>query len=143
MRFADFKKLFAGNEDLYAEYSVLLVDLDLVPSDGVDVVISPVRDVDVVPEAGEIRLVSAAAREADPGKLPNALFEMFMGAWPMDGVHDVDFVVKVQLPVAPDESLEQAVELIPLAGVWIGRMSGEIWLLVRPQSEYPADLLPS
>jgi hypothetical protein len=142
MRFAEFKKLFAGNEDLYAEYMVLLVDLDTVPSDGVDVVISPVRAVQVVPEAGEIRLVSAAAQpEASP--LPVALFENFAGSWPMDGVHDVDFIVKVQCPIAPEESPAQVPELLPLAGVWIGRMSGEIWLLVRPESEYPGDLLPS
>ena len=142
MKLADLKRCFAGNEALYREYTVLLVDLDLVPSDGVDVVISPLRQVEVDPPAGEIRLYSAAVRQ-DSNQLPAALFEFFMGAWPTDGVHDVEFVVKLQLPIAPEEGIVQDHSLQPLAGVWIGRESEEIWLLVRPESEYPQDLLPT
>ena len=142
MTLTDLKQCFAGNEELYREYTVLLVDLDLVPSDGVDVVISPLREAEVDPTAGEIRLYSAAVRP-DSNQLPAALFEFFRGSWPMDGVHDVEFVVKVQLPIAPEEGLVQDYSLQPLAGVWIGRESEEIWLLVRPQSEYPQDLLPT
>lgn len=142
MKFTDLKRCFAGNEDLYREYTVLLVDLDLVPSDGADVILSPLRDTEVDPEAGEIRLYSAAVRP-DSNLLPAALFEFFMGGWPMDGVHDVEFVVKLQLPIAPEEGIVQDHSLRPLAGVWIGRESQEIWLLVRPQSEYPQDLLPT
>lgn len=142
MTLTDLKRCFAGSEDLYREYTVLLVDLDLVPSDGVDVVISPLRETEVDADAGEIRLYSAAARP-DSNLLPAALFEFFMGSWPMDGVHDVEFVVKIQLPIAPEEGVVQEYSLQPLAGVWIGRESEEIWLLVRPQSEYPQDLLPS
>ncbi len=142
MKLTDLKQCFAGNEDLYREYTVLLVDLDLVPSDGVDVVISPLRETEVDPGAGEIRLYSAAVRP-NSDQLPAALFELFMGSWPIDGVHDVEFVVKIQLPIAPEEGVVQEYSLQPLAGVWIGRESEEIWLLVRPQSEYPQDLLPS
>ena len=142
MKLTDLKQCFAGSEGLYREYTVLLVDLDLVPSDGVDVVISPLRETEVDPEAGEIRLYSAAVRP-NAGHLPAALFELFMGSWPMDGVHDVEFVVKIQLPIAPEEGVVQEYSLQPLAGVWIGRESEEIWLLVRSQSEYPQDLLPT
>ncbi|MDF3021483.1 MAG: hypothetical protein K0Q92_2786 [Steroidobacteraceae bacterium] len=141
MKLTDLKQCFTGNEDLYREYTVLLVDLDLVPSDGVDVVISPLRETEVDPEAGEIRLYSAAVRP-NSDQLPAALFELFMGSWPLDGVHDVEFVVKIQLPIAPEEGVVQEYSLQPLAGVWIGRESEEIWLLVRPQPEYPQDLLP-
>jgi hypothetical protein len=142
MKLSELRQVFAGNETLYGEFTVLLVDLDLVPSDGVDVVISPVRDLEIDAEAGEIRLYSAAVRQ-DSGDPPLALFEYFMGAWPMAGVYDVDFDVKVQMPIAPEEYPGQPVLLQALVGVWIGRESEEIWLLVRPQSEYPADLLPS
>lgn len=142
MKFSELKRCFAGSEELYREYTVLLVDLDLVPSDGVDVVISPLREIEVDPQAAEIRLYSAAVRP-DSRLLPAALFEFFRSAWPMDGVHDVEFVVKLQLPIAPEERVVQDYSLQPLAGVWIGRESEEIWLLVRPQSEYPQDLLPT
>ena len=141
MKFADFKLCFAGNETLYRDYTVLLVDLDVVPSDGADVIISPLREVEVDPQAGEIRLFSAAVRPGS-GQLPAALFEYFQASWPMDGVHDVEFVVKLQLPIAPEEGIVQEYALQPLAGVWIGRQSEEIWLLVRPASEYPQELLP-
>lgn len=142
MKFSEFGKAFAGNETLYAEFTVLLVDLDLVPSDGVDVVISPVRDLEIDAGTGEIRLYSAAVCQ-DSGRPPLALFEYFRGAWPMAGVYDGDFDVKVQMPIAPEQYPGQPVSLQPLAGVWIGRESEEIWLLVRPRSEYPADLLPA
>ena len=141
MKLADLKLRFAGNEAVYREHTVLLVDLDVVPSDGADVIISPLREVEVDPQAGEIRLYSAAVR-ADSG-LPAALFEYFQAALPLEGVHDVEFVVKVQLPIAPEEGIVQEYALQRLAGVWIGRQSEEIWLLVRPVSEYPQDLLPS
>jgi hypothetical protein len=142
MKFADLKRCFAGNEELYREYTVLLVDLDLVPSDGVDVVISPLREAEVDPDAGEIRLYSAAVRP-DSNLVPAALFEFFVQSWPLDGVHDVEFIVKLQLPIAPEEGVVQEYLLQPLAGVWIGRESEEIWLLVRPVSKYPQDLLPN
>lgn len=142
MKLSDLKRHFAGNESTYREFTVLLVDLDVVPSDGADVIISPLREIEVDPQAGEIRVYSAAVRP-DSNLLPSALFERFMGAWPMDGVHDVEFIVKLQLPIAPEEGVVQEYSLQPLADVWIGRESEEIWLLVRPQSEYPQDLLPN
>jgi hypothetical protein len=120
----------------------LMVDLDLVPSDGADVIISPLFDLEVDAAAGQMRLYSAAARPHDATP-PLALFEMFASAWPLPGVHEADLEVVLQLPIAPDEELEQRAELGPLAGVWIGREAEEIWLLVRPQPEYPVDLLPS
>jgi hypothetical protein len=142
VKFVDLKQRFAGNEALYREYTVLLVDLDVVPSDGADVIISPLREVEIDPQAAEIRLYSAAVRP-DSGQLPAALFEYFQASWPMEGVHEVEFIVKLQLPIAPEEGVVQEYALQPLAGVWIGRQSEEIWLLVRPASEYPQDLLPA
>jgi hypothetical protein len=58
-------------------------------------------------------------------------------------VYEVDFIVGIQLPIAPEEGVVQEYSLQPLAGVWIGLESEEIWLLVRPESEYPRDLLPT
>jgi hypothetical protein len=141
MKLSELQKCFAGNEVAYAEFSVLLVDLDRVPSDGVDVVISPLREVEIDGGTGEMRLYSAAQR-ADSNGVPAALFESFSQTWPLPGVYDVDFVVKVQLPIAPDDPQGQRPELAPLAAVWIGRESEEIWLLVRDIAEYPEDLLP-
>jgi hypothetical protein len=142
LKYSAFRKLVAGDEDAFREFSALLVDVDTVPSDGADVVISPVRDLEVDARAGEIRLFSAAVRQ-DTGHPPLALFGYFMAALPAPGVYEVDFAVKVQLPIAPEQYPGQPVSLQPLAGVWIGRESEEIWLLVRPQWEYPADLLPA
>jgi hypothetical protein len=141
MKLSELRRAFAGNEAAYAEFTVLLVDLDTVPSDGVDVIVSPVREVELDAAAGEIRLYSAAQR---PGtdQPPLALFEEFSGLLPLPGVYDVDFTLRVQLPIAPEDPQGQAPELQPLAGVWIGREEEEIWLLVRDVSGYPEDLLP-
>lgn len=141
MRLSDLQACFGGNEVSFAEYSVLLVDLDRVPSDGVDVLISPLSEVEIDGSAGEMRLYSAAQRANSDG-VPAALFETFSQNWPLPGVYDVDFIVKLQLPIAPDDPQGQRAELVPLAGVWIGRECEEIWLLVRELAEYPQDLLP-
>ena len=141
MNLSQLQNVFAGNEDSYREYLVLLVDVDRDPSDEIDVVISPLRSLELDTEAKQIRLYSAAAR---PGLNENALpiFELFIGALPAAGVLPEDPEVLVQLPIAPDESIPQQSRLGPLEGVYIGRESEEIWLLVSPLSEYPADLLP-
>lgn len=141
MRLSELRRTLAGSEAAYAEFTVLLVDLDTVPSDGVDVIVSPLREVEIDADAGEIRLYSAAQR---PGtdKPPLALFEEFNGLLPLAGVYDVDFTVLIQLPIAPEDPQGQVPELKPLAGVWIGREEEEVWLLVRDVSGYPADLLP-
>ena len=132
---------FAGNEDTYREYLVLLVDVDRNPSDEIDVVISPLRSLELDSETKQIRLYSAAAR---PGTNEDALaiFERFMGALPTPGVLQENHEVLIQLPIAPGEAVPQQARLGPLEGVYIGRQSEEIWLLVSPLSEYPADLLP-
>jgi hypothetical protein len=142
VKVSELQRAFAGNESMYAEYAVLLVDLDTVPSDGVDVIISPLRELEVDAEAGEIRFYSAAQRP-DSARPSAVLFENFIGSLPLAGVHEVDLVVKIQLPIAPEDPQGQAPELRPLAGVWIGREEEEIWLLVREVAEYPEDLLPS
>jgi hypothetical protein len=142
VKLSQLRACFAGNESQYGEFTVLLVDLDLIPSDGIDVIISPLRAVDLDPEAGELRLYSAAARTGS-NELPVALFEFFLQALPLAGVYEVDFIVGIQLPIAPEEGVVQEYSLQPLAGVWIGLESEEIWLLVRPESEYPRDLLPT
>lgn len=141
MKLSELRRTIGGNEPAYADYTVLLVDLDTVPSDGVDVIVSPLRDLEIDAEAGEIRLYSAAQR---PGtdQAPLALFEQFSALLPLPGVYDVDFTLTVQLPIAPDDPQGQAPELKPLAGVWIGREEEEVWLLVRDVPGYPADLLP-
>ena len=74
--------------------------------------------------------------------MPLALFDFFAQALAMAGVHEVEFVVKAQLPIAP-EGLAIQDSTLALGGVWIGLAEDEIWLLLRPQSEYPQDLLPS
>jgi len=141
MRFPDLERSFAGNHDLYAEYAVLLVDVDTVPSDGVDVVISPLGRVQVLGDDRKMVLYSAAAN-SEPLLAPVSIFGVFVETWPMRHLKPEEFTVVVQLPIAPQEQGDQAWHLAPLGGVWIGREEEEIWLLVRPQSEYPDDLLP-
>ena len=142
MKFPDFQQSFAGNHAVYAEYAVLLVDVDTVPSDGVDVIISPLGQVGIHPDDRQMVLSSVAAN-ADPTLPPVSLFETFVNSWPMPHHQPNEFTVMMQLPIAPQEQGDQPWQLAPLAGVWISREEQEIWLLVRPQSEYPQDILPA
>lgn len=142
MKHSELVGRFAGNEQAFGEFTVFLVDLDRVPDDDLDVIISPVRELEIDAETRQIRLYSAASRP-DSASEPLALLELLLGELPMPGVLPSDYDVVVEVPVSPSDEPTQVPHLEPLKGVVIGRESEEIWLLVDEPAEYPADVLPT
>ncbi len=142
MKHSELVKQFAGNEEAFGEFTVFLVDLDRIPDDELDVIISPVRELEIDAETKQIRLYSAASRP-DSASEPLALLELFLDELPLPGVLPSDYDVVVEMPVSPADEPTQVPHLQPLKGVVIGRESEEIWLLVDEPAEYPADVLPT
>ena len=142
MKHSELLRHFADHENSWSEFTVVLVDLDRVPDDDLDVIISPVREFENDAETRQIRLYSAASRP-DSAAEPLALLGMLLAALPMPGVLPGDFDVVVEVPVSPADEPTQVPRLEPLKGVVIGRESEEIWLLVNELSESPADILPT
>jgi len=141
MKHIDLRKFFAGNEENWSEYGVFLAELDRVPGDDVDVIVSPLRECELDSESGQIRLYSAASRP-DSAAQPLALLSLLLESLPLPGVLPKDFDVVVELPVSPADAPSQVPRLESLKQVVVGRASEEIWLLVDDPAEYPPHLLP-
>lgn len=141
MKQSELLRHFEDKHQTWGEFAVFLVDLDRVPDDEVDVIISPVREVEIDKDSQQIRLCSAASRPESEQE-PRALLGMFLEAIPMAGVLPADFEVMVEVPISPADAPTQVPDLVPLKAVVVGRKSEEIWLLVNELSEYPDDLLP-
>jgi hypothetical protein len=141
MKQSELLRHFADKHDTWGAFAVFLVDLDRVPDDEVDVIISPVREVEIDRETQQIRLCSAAARPESEQE-PRGLLGMFLAAIPMAGVLPADFEMMVEVPISPADAPTQVPELVPLKGVVVGSESEEIWLLVNELQDYPAEVLP-
>lgn len=142
MNHLELRRRLADKTDSYLEFAVMLVDLDQVPGDDVDVIISGLRDLAVDHESQQIRLYSGSSRPEVERSPPLSIFGIFFDALPLPGVLDGEYTVTVQVPISPEDFPDEPVRFIPLGGVHVSVESEEVWLLVRHPSEYPADLLP-
>jgi hypothetical protein len=142
MKYSELDRLFDDNRQTWGEFEVLLVEPDVIEGDDVDVLISPLRMMRVDHDARQIVVSSGAGHgEVVHNAFPSA-FEMFMNGWPLPEFLDGDYDVMIQLPLAEEDVGVKPNEVVPLAGVRAGVSSEEVWFLVRPISEYPAETLP-
>jgi hypothetical protein len=142
MKYSELDPSFNEHRQAWGEFAVLLVEPDIVAGDDVDVVLSPLRMMKIDHDARQI-VVSSGAGHSDEvqGAFPGG-FEMFMTNWPLPEFLDGDYDVMVMLPLAEEDVGIKPAQVVPLAGVHAGVKSEELWFLVRPVSEYPADALP-
>jgi hypothetical protein len=127
----------AGDVHAYA------VSLAAPDSDGVDVDLAAIGRVEVDPELSEARLYPASTATDVDSIEPEPFLGMIMSQLPFDVSDDNDLRLMVEVPLLRDESGHDRVSLVEINGLHIGRESEEVWLLVRPASEYASGLLPA
>jgi hypothetical protein len=142
MKFSEFGKLFDGNHAAYYEFFMLLVEPDVVEGDDIDVQITNLRDVGVDRDKQRLVFFSSAGSEERAGFQGLGIFGSFIDAWPVPEVLQGDYELLIQLPLAEEDVGKRPQQLVPLAGAHVGVNSGEVWLLVRPISEYSPEVLP-
>jgi hypothetical protein len=99
--------------------------------------------VEVDPELGEARLYPASTATDVDSIEPEPFLGMMLSQLPFDASDDNDLRLMVEVPLLRDESGDDRVSLVEINGFHIGRESEEVWLLVRPASEYASGLLPA
>jgi len=121
-------------------YSVSLAAPD---SDGVDVDLAAIGRVEIHPEVGEARLYPASTATDVDSIEPEPFLGMVLSQLPSDVNAESDLRLMVEIPLLRDELGHDRVSLVEVNGLHIGRNSEEVWLLVRPASEYANGLLPT
>ena len=142
MKFSELDRLFNANRQAWGEFALLLVEPDIVEGDDVDVLISPLRMMKVDHDARQIIVSSGAGHAEEVQNAFPSTFEMFMNSWPLPEFLEGDYDVVIRLPLDEEDVGLKPDQVVPLAGVRAGVDSEEVWLLVRPISEFPADALP-
>jgi hypothetical protein len=127
----------AGDVHAYA------VSLAAPDTDGVDVDLAAIGRVEVDPEVGEARLYPASTATDVDSIEPEPFLGMVLSQLPVDVSAENDLRLMVEVPLLRDESGHDQVSLVEINGLHIGRVSEEVWLLVRPASQYASGLLPA
>jgi hypothetical protein len=111
-------------------------------SDGVDVDLAAVGRVDVDSEGGEVRLYPASTSTDVDSVEPEPFLGMLMSQLPSEVSAENDFRLLAETPLLRDGSGTERVSLVDISEIHIAPNSQEVWLLVRPASEFASGLLP-
>jgi len=111
--------------------------------DAVDVDLVSVGRVELHSETGEARLYPASSNTDTDSIDPEPVLGMVLDQLPSDvSAPEDDLRIVVEVPLLRDESGQDPTSFAELREVHIGRESQEVWLLVRPASEFANGLLP-
>jgi hypothetical protein len=139
MKLSELYAMVQAAGDVHA-YSVSLAAPD---SDGMDVDLAAVGRVEMDSEAGEVRLYPASTSTDVDSIEPEPYLGMVLSQLPLDVSAENDLRLMVEVPLLRNDSGNDRVSLVEVNGLHIGRGSEEVWLLVRPASEYASGLMPA
>ena len=142
MKFSELIRIFAGKRETYGEFAVMLVEPDVVEGDDIDVQLIALRFLLVDHDQQQIQFHSGAGSDEITSDIGLATCGLLIDAWPIPEALRGDYELLIQLPLAEEDVGKKPQQLVPLAGVHVGVNSGEVWLLVRPISEYSSEVLP-
>jgi hypothetical protein len=141
MRLSEFNAQIqaAGDVETCESYALWLAAPD---KDGFDVDLSAVGRVDVQWEAGEVRLYPASTTTDTDSVDPEPVLGIMLSQLPGAVDAEDDLRILVELPLLRDEAGTDSPSFAELQAVHVGTESQEVWLLVRPASEFADGLLP-
>jgi hypothetical protein len=105
--------------------------------------LASVGRVEVDYEQGVARIYPSSTATDSDSVDPEPYLGMVLSQLPMDTLGDNDLRLLVEVPLLRDETDDEQVSLVDLAGIHVGRASEEVWLLVRPAEEFATGLLPT
>jgi hypothetical protein len=110
--------------------------------DAVDVDLASVGRVDTESEPGVARLYPASTTTDTDSVDPEPFLDIVLSQLPSDVTDDNDLRLVVEVPLLRDESGKDAVTFADVQGLHVGHEAQEIWLLLRPASDFADGLLP-
>jgi hypothetical protein len=129
--------------DALLDSSVFLAAPDMVPGDDVDVYLASIAEVRVDLLNNQITLIPASETEPVETNNPILSLRILLEQMPSDARIWGEFEIKVELPLNRDASERTLKSVESVAEFHIGLLSEEAWLLVRPNSEFSAGMLPT
>ncbi len=112
-------------------------------ADGQDVDLASVGRVEVDYDKNEVRLYPASTATDVDSVEPEPYLGMVLDQMPIDTMDGNDMTVLVEAPLLRGDAGTDPISLVELYGVHVGTTSEEVWLLVRPPTEFASGLLPA
>ena len=135
----DFQAKIASLPNDPADYQLYLAEPDAIDGPDVDVELVPVIRVDWDAEEKTLRLFPEED-DSDGDSLPTAAD--VIAEIPAEVERTADATLRVEVPVVRPGTGTYQVSFGDLHDIVVGQKSFEIWLLVRPRSEYRDEDLP-
>ena len=135
----DFQKKIASLPEDPAEYQLYLAEPDTIDGPDVDVELVPVIRVDWDPQGKAVRLFPEE-EDSDADSLPSAAD--VTGEIPTEVETVPETILQVEVPVVRTTGKSYSVSFGDVYDIVVGKESLEVWLLVRPRSEYRDEDLP-
>lgn len=135
----DFRTKIASLPDDPAEYQLYLAEPDTIDGPDVDVELVPVVSVDWDAGKKTLRLFPEED-DSDGDSLPTAAD--VLAEIPTDVESTPDATLLVEVPIVRPQTKDCRIGFGDVHDVVVGQKSFEVWLLVKPRSEYRAEDLP-
>jgi hypothetical protein len=114
------------------ESCVYLAAPDPVVGDEIDVRLAPIGKVDIDRAKNEITLIPVVIGESSETGIPIILLKLLLEQLPFDTALWGDFQISVELPFDREAGHPVMKSRVKIEELYIGKESGEAWLLVRP-----------
>jgi len=111
-------------------------------ADGQDVDLASVGRVEVDEEKAEVRIFPASTSTDVDSVEPEPYLGMILDELPREVFTENDMRLLVECPILRDAGAGP-VRFVELSAISVGTSSEEIWLLVRPASDFADGLLPT
>ncbi len=135
----DFQMKIASLPHEPGEYELYLAEPDTIDGPAVDVELVPVVKVDWDAQEKTLRLFPEQ-HDSDEDSLTTASDVIAEIPLEVEGTPDATLLVEV--PIVRPEAKNDRVSFSDVCEIVVGEKSLEIWLLVRPRSEYRGEDLP-
>lgn len=135
----DFRTKIASLPNDPAEYQLYLAEPDTIDGPGVDVELVPVTKVSWEAQEETLRLIPEE-EDSDGDSLPTAAD--VIAEFPVEVESTPDARLLVEVPIVRPETKNYRASFSDVQDIVVGQKSLEIWLLVRPRSEYRDEDLP-
>jgi hypothetical protein len=142
MLIAELEELVSSAPKDVQDYDLYLAAPDTVAADNADDQTATIGAVVLCSEQSEARLYPPFASKEVDGSECLSLADL-LTALKDDPAYQPDLKLVAELPLIRDEGATYATTLVPVVQMHIGTKAQEVWLLLAPPAEFPANSLPA
>jgi hypothetical protein len=142
MLIAELEELVSSAPKEVEDYELYLAAPDTVVADNADEQTATIGGVELCVEQSEARLYPPfAAKDVDGGEC--VTLADLLTALRDDPAYQPELKLVAELPLIRDDDATYETTLVPVVEMHIGTEAQEVWLLLAPPAEFPANSLPA